>query len=158
MWCDDFDADLPKVVPGAMRALGDAAQVRLFTFSRRTGGVINNPAAWNTYEGLMAFFWTHPAYKPDESWLTRDPIVSCTFGEAVRDEFVHSCVIAVNGRVVWRPPVRAMERLMFDVRGWTVLEAAERSRVRADVLRGLARAAVVLGKVTGAGLTGGDLR
>ena len=148
MWCDDFDADLLAVVPGAMRALGDTAGVRLLTYSQVTGGSINCPSAWNSDYGLMAFFWTSPEHRPDEFWWTDDPVVPCTFGEAVRDEWVHSCVIAVNRRIVWRPPVRAMERLMFDLRGWTPLEAAERRRVRAHVLHGLARAASTLAKVT----------
>lgn len=146
MWCDDFDADLPKVVPGAMRALGGSADVPLLTYSRVTGGRINCPAAWNTYDGLTSFFWTDEARRPDDAWYTQDPVSECTFAEAVRDEWVHSCVVAVNGRVVWRPPVRAMERLMFDLRGWSPLEPGERSRIRAGVLRGLVRAAATLAK------------
>ena len=148
MWGDGFDADLPEVVPGAMRALGETAAVPLLTYSRVTGGAINCPAAWNTGYGLMSFFWTAPEHQPDESWWTDEPVVPCTFGQAVRDEWVHSCIVAVNGRVVWEPPARAMERLMYDLRGWAPLEAAERSRIRAHVLRGLVRAAAVLGKVT----------
>jgi hypothetical protein len=141
MWCDSFDADLLAVVPGAAEALGESASIALETYSRLTGGKINCPSAWNDDQGLTAFFWTSPQYRPDAFWSTEEPVVSCTFLEAVRDEWVHSCAVAVNGSVVWRPPVRLMERLMYDVRRWTVLPGAERDGIRRNVLHSLERAA-----------------
>jgi len=144
MWCDDFDADLLAVVPGAAQALGETASIRLETFSSLTGGKINCPSAWNTDAGLVAFFWTAPEFRPPASYVTDDPVAECTFLEAVRDEWVHSSTISVNGRIVWRPPVRLMERLMYDLRGWTVLTGREREAIQQDVRRSLTAAASAL--------------
>jgi len=144
MWCDDFDTDLLKVVPGAVQALGGTASIRLETFSSLTGGKINCPSAWNTHQGSLAFFWTDPAFRPPMGYVTDDPAAECTFLEAVRDEWVHSSVVSVNDRIVWRPPVRLMERLMYDLRGWTVLTGREREGIRQAVRRSLTSAAITL--------------
>jgi hypothetical protein len=141
MWCDTFDADLLAVVPGAAEALGGAAETEMLTYSRLTDGRINCPSAWNDYGGLTAFFWTDPQYRPAGCWVTDEPVVSCTFLEAVRDEWVHSCAVVVNSRPAWRPPGRLMERLMYDIRGWTVLADDEREKIRSSVLAGLEAAA-----------------
>jgi len=146
MWCDTFDADLLAVVPGAAEALGPAASIRLSTYSRLTGGKINCPSVWNAGAGLVAFFWTAPEYRPDAGYVTSTPVAECTFLEAVRDEWVHSCAISVNGRIVWRPPVRLMERLMYDLRGWTVLADGDREEIRFRVRGSLEHAARRLAK------------
>lgn len=149
MWCDSFDADLLVVVPGATEALGDTVGVQLRTYSHLTGGKINCPSAWNTYEGLSAFFWTADEYRPDASWSTDAPVAGCTFLEAVRDEWVHSCAVTVNNVIVWRPPVALMERLMSDLRGWTVMADALREDTRRNVLRSLEQAARRLTELLG---------
>lgn len=138
MWCDGFDADLLKVVPGAAAVLGDTAGVPLLTYSRLTGGKINHPSVWN---GAGALFWTGPAYRPPAFYHTDVPVARCTFLEAVRDMWVHSCTVVVNEQPVWQPPVRLMERLMYDVRGWAPLDAGERETTRKRVQAGLAAAA-----------------
>ena len=144
MWCDDFDADLLAVVPGAAQALGETAGVRLETFSPLTGGKINGPSAWNTDAGLVAFFWTAPEFRPPASYSTDRPVVPCTFLEAVRDEWVHSCAVAVNRHIVWRPPGQLMQQLMYDLRGWTVLTGREREGIQQAVRRSLTAAASAL--------------
>lgn len=149
MWCDTFDADLLAVVPGAAEALGLAAGIRLETYSKTYAGKINLPSCWDTHEGFVAFFWTDPAARPPAGFVTDDPVVSCTFLEAVRDEWVHDAAISVNGQVVWRPPVRLMERLMYDLRGWTVLPDAERDAIRLNVRISLGRAAGRLAALVG---------
>lgn len=149
MWCDTFDADLLAVVPGATEALGPASETRLQTYSRLTDGKINCPSVWHTGDGITAFFWTDPAFRPGPGYSTSDPVADCTFLEAVRDEWVHSCGVSVNGHLVWKPPVRLMEWLMYDVRGWTALDGAEKERVQRDVLASLGRAAERLAVVLG---------
>jgi hypothetical protein len=144
MWCDSFDADLLKVVPGAAETLAGTAGVKLETHSSPTDGKINCPSAWWTDEGLAAFFWTDPELAAPAGYITDDPVVECTFLEAVRDEWVHGQILCVNRRVVWRPPARLMEKLMFDLRGWTVLTDAEREDIRKSVRKSLSAAAARL--------------
>jgi len=141
LWCDTFDADLLKVVPGAEEALGDTAAIELLTYSNPTNGKINCPSAWHTDEGLVSFFWTDPAFRPPSGYVTSDPVVPCTFLEIIRDEWVHGQVVSVNRQIVWRPPERLMDRLMYDLRGWTVLSDADRAAIRGQVLAGLDLAA-----------------
>lgn len=133
MWCDTFDADLPKVVPGAIEALGEAAKIQLRTYSTLTGGKINCPSAWNTYDGLAAFFWTCDEGRPDASYVTDSPVAGCTFLEAVRDEWVHGALVVVDHLIVWRPRPRWQLKLMDDLRGHVVLEDAEREEIRQSV-------------------------
>ncbi len=148
MWCDDFDADLLRAVPGAAEALGDAGALRLATYSRLTGGKINCPSAWNTYDGLTAFFWTKDEHRPDEFWRTDAPEAACTLLEAVRDEWVHGCLITVDGRIIWRPPSGLMDRLMYDLRGWTPMTDAVREESREHVRASLRAAAERLRDLT----------
>jgi hypothetical protein len=144
MWCDDFDADLLKVVPGAAEALGDAGALRLTTYSWLTDGKINCPVGWNTYDGLMAFFWTAEEHRPDRSWLTDAPEAECTLLEAVRDEWVHGCLISIDHQVIWRPPNGLMTRLMYDLRGWTPMTDTAREECREHVRASLRAAAARL--------------
>lgn len=141
MWCDTFDADLLKVVPGAIEALGDTAAIGMRTYSHVTDGKINCPSAWNTHDGLVAFFWTADEHRLPSCYWTDEPVVPCTWLEVVRDEWVHGQVVSVDDRIVWRPPVRLFERLMYDLRGWTVLDDSVREGTRRDVLRSLEAAA-----------------
>jgi hypothetical protein len=148
MWCDSFDADLLKVIPGAAEALGDAASLRLTTYSRLTGGKINHPSCWNTHNGLMAFFWTADGHRPDESWWTDAPEAECTLLEAVRDEWVHGCIISIDGRVTWRPLSGLMSRLMEDLRGCTPMTDKVREGCRENVRASLRATAVRLSALT----------
>ncbi len=145
MWCDTFDADLLKTVPGAAEALGDTAGVKLWTYSRTTDGAINCPSAWHTPQGLTSFFWADdPAGRPDAYFSTDAPVTACTFLEAVRDEWIHGAVISVHGPVIWRPLQQSQLRLMYDLRGWTPLQDGERAKTRARVRWSLEQAAARL--------------
>lgn len=151
LWCEDFDADLPKVVPGALECLGDAAWIELLTYSHATNGRINCPAAWWTDHGLTAFFatpeWGAPA--PAGYWPGQSELVVCTFWEAIRDEWIHDAAIAVNGRLIWKSPAQLMTRLMFDLRGWTQLDEATRVETQEHVRASLAAAARRIVETTG---------
>lgn len=150
LWCEGFDADLLAVVPGALDELGDTADVKLWTYSTPTNGKINCPASWWTDAGLASFFSTTDRSPIPASFRTSDPLVDCTFLEAIRDEWVHQSLILVNGVLVWRPPARAMEQLMYDVRGWhrVKLTDDERDEIRDEVLTSLADAVFRLRSVT----------
>lgn len=133
MWCDSFDADLLKVVPGAAEALGDLASLRLTTYSNLAGGRINHPSCWNMAVGTCAWFWTREDGKPDPSYWTDAPEAECTLLEAVRDEWVHGCIIVVDHAIAWRPPNQLMTRLMYDLRGWTIMTDEAREKCRENV-------------------------
>jgi hypothetical protein len=144
LWCDDFDADLPKVVPGALDALGDTAEVELLTYCSPTNGKINCPAAWWTDGGLAAFFTT-PGFGSiaPPGYVGGKEIVPCTFWEAVRDEWCHDSIILLNWRhAIWKPPTALMMQLMFDLRGWgEPLTGDQRDNVQENVRRSLVAAA-----------------
>lgn len=151
MWCDSFDADLLKVVPGVAEALGDTADLQLTTYSHVTDGRINCPSAWNTDFGLASFFWTAPEFRPPSAYCTTEPEVECTFLEVIRDEWVHSCAVVVNRHLVWRPPAGLLDKLMYDLRGWGGrLEDGRREEIRGHALRSLEAAAGRLRSVLGA--------
>jgi hypothetical protein len=145
MWCDDFDADLLRVVPGAAEVLGTAAGIRLTTRAYVTDGTINHPLCWHTDQGIAAFFWTCDAGRSPAGYVTNDREIGCTFLEAVRDEWVHDCLIVVDRRLIWRPrPNRWMMPLMYDVRGWKVLDDSAREQIRQSVCDSLRTAAAKL--------------
>lgn len=148
LWCDGMDAELPTLVPEAHAALGAMADVELLTYcTTATNGKINCPASWWTDDGLAAYFAlpgfggiTPPGY------VGRHEIVSCTFWEAVQDEWWHDSIIRVNWRHnVWKPPTNLMLALMYDARGWTCggdpMTDQERAAIQENVRRSLTAAA-----------------
>ena len=123
-WSDDFDMDLPKVVPAWLELLGDdVAAVELLTYSGTFAGRINCPASWDhSRYGGVSYFGFEDAGLP-EMCSTYLPVVSCTFAEVVRDLWVHGQVGVVGGVVIVRADTiqRTFERLMHHRRKWVVL-------------------------------------
>lgn len=148
MWCEGFDGDLLNVVPGAIVALGDAAEAPLLVNARASNGKLNHPSVWN---GAGAFFWTpgRPEMGRPGGYSTDDPVVACTFGEAVRDCWSHTYLMNVNRQPVWQAKWKPFERLMYDARGWTALADAERVLIGQSVRDSLTAAANRLRDVLG---------
>lgn len=121
-WSDDFDMDLPKVIPDARDRLGEHAELELVTHGHETHGRLNHPTVWNHYLGAVSFFGRGSPHKPEHYW-TSDPLVSCTLWEAVRDAWVHDNVILLEGSPIWRSQWRHFQPLMWAVRGWRPLPA-----------------------------------
>jgi hypothetical protein len=99
MWCDDFDADLLKVIPYAAQILAPARDIKLVTRGGTTDGMLNHPACWNGYNGPVAFFGT--VGMPESEWrpesnVTSEKIVECTAEEALRDWWPHGFLMNVN--------------------------------------------------------------
>ena len=119
MWCDDFDMDLPKVVPGARAVFGELGDVILWTHSTTTHGVINCPSGWHDQEGIVSFFGFRDPAKPASYW-TNAPVVQCTVWEAIRDLWVHNHVLILEGQAVWNAYsiVENFETIMMAVRRW----------------------------------------
>lgn len=145
MWCDDFDMDLPKVLPDALELLGDTAAVELLTHGHTTHGVLNHPTVWNGDLGLEAYFGFRHTGKPEICW-TRDAIVRCTFWEAMRDAWPHGFVMLVGGRPILdagrlRP---AFDAIMWQTRGWQGASEAKAARARTIVTHALVQAAECL--------------
>ncbi|MFC3074961.1 hypothetical protein [Shinella pollutisoli] len=139
MWCDDFDMDLPKVVPGAREAVGAAGEIVLFTHGHTTHDALNSPTCWNHDDGLVAFAGFASPRKPAPYW-TRDPIVRCTGWEMFRDLWCHGCMLLVEGERVWNSQRLwpDFEAIMWNVRGWgDVSSLAAHRRRRMAELRAL---------------------
>lgn len=120
MWCDDFDMNLPTVIPGALQALGDLADVELFTHCNcGKDGVLNHPCLWNSDTTMLAFFGFRNPSKP-APYFTTAPIVSCTAWEAFRDAWPHSFAMMIEGELIWDTfPLRGQfHELMQHHRGY----------------------------------------
>lgn len=125
MWYDDFDIELYRVVPDAQRLIAPVAHVPLRTVGHpcRKTGRLNHPSLWNGDHGMLAFFGCRLLgqrhWKPPH-FYTSAPVIDCTFEEAIRDTWVHSCLMLVDGYVVWNSwsLQRDFEVLMWHARGW----------------------------------------
>lgn len=119
-WCDDFDADLYKVVPGAKAILTPVANVKLFTRGHITNGRLNHPTVWNHEMGYIAFFSFGGEPRPSETFHSFDPIIECTFAEAVRDAFVHGITMVLEKKVIFHAGALARDysALLYNHRGW----------------------------------------
>lgn len=154
MWCDDFDMDLPKVVPDARRALGDRlANLELTTYGNITNGTLNHPAVWNHSLGMIAFFGRPGRIgKPAPYYVGGHHLVHCTLWEALRDAWCHDVVILFEGVPVWDGPGawRHFEKLMYHVRGWKTLPESEAMRHRVAVLDMIVRCGEAVDKLVAA--------
>lgn len=146
MWCDDFDMDLPKVLPDARALFGDLAEVELQTYCNHpTFGALNHPVVWNHDDGLVAYFGFRSPRKPEACW-TSAGIIRCSVWEAVRDAWAHHFVMVVEGRRVldanglWRP----FETIMWGVRGWGNPRPAAVKSAKARSMATLERCAATL--------------
>ncbi len=130
MWCDDFDMDLPRVLPEARALVGDLVDVRLLTHCHAQP--INCPSAWNTSLGTTSFFALdrEPRWEMPRHYYAPDPLVPCTFWELLRDEWSHQSVVLVDGRVLWRPDhlEGQFQRIMYDLRGWCTYRTIARDK------------------------------
>lgn len=134
-WADDFDMDLPKVLPDLDDILGDTASMPLWTYGGTSHGRLNHPSVWGNPEGHMdAFFGLSPdtVGKPD-SYYTDDELVECTWREAVRDAWSHNYVIVVADRDVWDAwRWRSwFTDLMYDLRGVRPLPDGQADQIKA---------------------------
>jgi hypothetical protein len=141
-WSDDFDMDLPRVLPHLDDLLGPSADTLLWTYGNTSYGRLNHPACWNTTAGhVEAFFgtdntgtWRPPDYYTDQA------MVGCTWREAVRDAWPHGYLLLVDGEEVWNTDVlrSVFLDLMFDQRGDRRLPAGMADELKtlvADSLR-----------------------
>ncbi|MBB3297843.1 MULTISPECIES: hypothetical protein [unclassified Rhizobium] len=148
MWCDDFDTDLLKVVPGIPELLGDLAGVTLWTHAGTWEGTLNHPSMWNHDTGLICFFGFNDPDKPDY-FSTGQPPVQCTVLEMFRDLWCHGATVMMGPIPVWdsQPLQPEFDILMYAVRGWfdtrpnrirlAQLRARKSIRQAADCLRQL---------------------
>lgn len=149
MWCDDFDMDLLKVIPDIVQLVDQFAFIRLWTYCEgTTHGSINLPTCWNTREGIESFFWSEkPEHARDEhgwvcfggGFMTKAPLVECTFLELLRDKWCHQSVVNLDGKVIWRPgELRGQfDLLMYHLRGWKTASDAEVAEAIARVKRSI---------------------
>lgn len=140
-WSDDFDMDLPKVLPDVWEMIQRVPTVPLYTHGHRTHGRLNHPAVWNDYEGMVAYFGFGPMCGKPPHCVAGGEVVECTFAEACRDAWPHHYRLLLEGREVlntWNL-VRQFDVLMYDLRGWRdPLSPRERERAKSSVRRAFA--------------------
>ncbi len=151
-WADDFDMDLPKVLPDLDIILGDLAEVRLWTYGHTTYGRLNNPSMWNSHSGMVAYFGLDDSgkWKPADHH-TFEGLVECTWREVVRDVWTHQCVVIVNYHPVWNTIQlqRVFDDLMHHRRGWKTLPEGRASDLIGRVARDVDRATTRLRAIGG---------
>jgi hypothetical protein len=125
-WSDDFNMDLPKVIPEARSLLGAYADMELVTHGHETHGRLNHPSVWNHEFGSVAFFGRTDPLKPVR-FYTSSPLVRCTLWEAIRDAWAHDIVILFEMSPIWDgSKTRAnFDPLMYHIRGWRTLDQSE---------------------------------
>lgn len=121
MWCDSFDMDLPRVIPGVTPLLDRARQVRLWTYGGLTLGKLNCPSAWNNHCGTLdMFFGTHSyGFKPPR-YQTSQGLFRVSGDEMIRDLWSHSGRVFVDRRFFYDFDTLRPDRqtIMSDLRGW----------------------------------------
>jgi hypothetical protein len=134
-WSDDFDMDLPKIIPDAKQLLGQHRALQLLTTGSVRDGMLMHPTVWNHHLGTIAMFSTRRGWwaKPG-SYYTTDPKVVCSLWEAVRDAWSHGYVMLIDGVPVLntqRMYNRRFYPLMSSLRGWSELppRAVERHKM-----------------------------
>ncbi len=126
-WSDDFDMDLPKIIPEARERLGQYASLELLTYGNASYGRLNCPDCWNHTLGSVAWFGRKTPFKPD-SYVTSSPLVRCTLWEVLRDVWAHDFVLVFEGNPIWKHPEMWEEHfypLMEHVRNERVLDEKE---------------------------------
>lgn len=136
MWCDDFDMDFPKIFSDAPAALGELADIELWTNGHATDGVLNHPSAWNTDFGLAAFFGFNGNGR-GEFFYTSAPLVKCTAWEMFRDAWPHHVAIVVEREMIWDTGAlsREFDVIAWAVRQWRVVPASELDLAKKTVRR-----------------------
>lgn len=127
-WSDDFDMDLPKVIPEAKSRLGDLAGLELVTHGHTSHGRLNHPDVWNHELGMIAFFGRPGRHFKSGQYWTNAPLVHCTLWEAIRDVWSHDFVLLLEHNSVWNHPGMYNDHfypLMSHIRGWSVLPDAD---------------------------------
>jgi hypothetical protein len=131
-WSDDFDMDLPKVIPDARDLLGDLADLELTTEGGSTKGRLNHPCVWNGDRTMLSWFGFGAPYRPSQMITGRqEALITCTAWEAFRDAWPHGYLIQVMQRPVWDtfPLQYHFDVIMGDLRGWQPRPSgAKRSR------------------------------
>lgn len=145
-WTDGLDVELLDVVPGVEEALGDDADVRLYTHCNSpTHGRLNHPVTQNCDGGFVAYVGVSPALVSVPGWVGRARIIECTFAELWRDVWWHDCGVVLQcglggrGFKLLRPGHvhRQFDALMWHVRGWRTLAPRELWWARSSTLRAI---------------------
>jgi hypothetical protein len=143
-WSDDFDMDLPKVIPDARSRLGDLADFEMVTHGHTTHGRLNHPSVWNHALGSVAFFGRHSPMKPASYW-TDHPLVRCTLWETIRDAWSHDFVVLFEHNPIWNGQSWGhFEPLMYHIRGWREVPEREVKEHKACVIEMIDRCRMLL--------------
>jgi hypothetical protein len=119
-WSDDFDMDLPRILPEARELMGALGDVELVTTGKPDkNGRLNHPAVWNGDRSMLAFFGFKNPCRPEQMAAPGVGEVRCTAWEAFRDAWPHQYLIVIERRAIWDtgPLWKHFETIMWDLRG-----------------------------------------
>ncbi len=121
-WSDDFDMDLPKIIPEARDIVGDLSDLELWTIGNpdRRLGNLNHPCVWNGDATMLAYFGIRSPYVPGGMVAPGSQPIRCTVWQAFRDAWPHSYLMHVERRPIWDTFAlrKEFDDIMFDLRGW----------------------------------------
>lgn len=125
-WADGFDLDLYKVIPDSRKILEEFGGTILHTRGHHANGRLNHPTCWNHDSGMISFFSFNGEAIPEGYYSSSDPIVECTFEEAIRDAWVHMLHVTVAGQSIWNAFAihEQFQTLLYHHRGWKLDEEA----------------------------------
>lgn len=157
---DGFDMDLLTLFPDLreqpLAQEAESTPVWTLGSGRADQAVLAHPATWHSYEGLVAHYWSRePLLERDaQGWVrlpnacvTDDPLWQVTLLAALRDQWVHTIHLTLDGQRWSQYPDYngVFERLMGHRRGYHVRDASEiraaeqrvREWLRTAIRRGL---------------------
>lgn len=122
-WSDELDIDLYRLVPEARDAIGEDANVTLYTYcDKKTHGRINHPALWGrgAWASCIVSTASELIHKPERMAAPAEAVTECTFEELCRDAWLHhySAILDAEFRLLLCHERRWFNALMYSARRW----------------------------------------
>jgi len=122
-WSDGLDIDLYRLVPEARDAIGEDANVTLYTWSGpKTHGRLNHPTVWGEVWPACVVGTSPESITMPRGYVTgpSESVTECTFEELCRDAWLHhySAVLDADFRLILCPERQWFNALMYSARGF----------------------------------------
>lgn len=145
-WSDDFDMDLPKVIPQGRALLGELADLELVTTGGTMHGRLNHPCCWNHELGSVSFFGRPGKLYREPGYVTSRPEVRCTLWEAVRDAWPHHLVIVFEFDPVLDTGALCehFDAIMWHIRKWQKIDEKALAEHKTRALQAIGQCAMLV--------------